>query len=646
MDTFYTDDIVFLYITIIQLIVLQLTSASSFNILGKIGELNYNSVVYIVMMLVSFFLYMIMCLLLKKKVGLNRINHRLYNFVYFLTFGFALHFLYRMYCNETSKMPFGSLLTDSFLREQVNHLMFTLFMSIAIVGLIYIILNCGKTIFGNVRIYFSVFFSLLGGVFSYAPNIFQYDKWELYHMDAYINSIVNVMFLIPYSDINSSIYGHYGLIYYPFVKLFGNDLNAIALTIALFTGITFLAAFYILQKLIKNDLLFLTSIIAVLSISFTFFGAGPYFQGMPHRCLFPILTLAFITWLNFNLKSNKIIYFLEFVFGVVAIVFNLETGVFCVGLLVLYNVLSKWEKTFKKNVLLFFKSSALIVVCVCAAYALVNFYNILLGGTWNSVKTFIYPFASEEYKVFSLLRLPLPPPDTPYFLYIVVFSYAAFSSSYNILFNNRRQCLDIEKFIIAISGLGSLLYFINRTAPGNLFISHFQMVILLAVFSDTFINMDKRIVYDEASGKTLNILASFIAFFLVGWFAIEGVISVGNAITYREKGVWETSALEQDLNAFEKWAPKGAVAFGMGISELYYELGLNTGIHITDWPDMNHFSLKRLDDNLSQCSEVVVSEYSIKLFNNISLLLKNNGYYEKERFVGKIIKCVHYKKLN
>ena len=136
MDTFNTDDIVFLYITIIQLIVLQLTSASSFNILGKIGELNYNSVVYIVMMLVSFFLYMIMCLLLKKKVSLNRINHRLYNFVYFLTFGFALHFLYRMYCNETSKMPFGSLLTDSFLREQVNHLMFTLFMSIAIVGLI------------------------------------------------------------------------------------------------------------------------------------------------------------------------------------------------------------------------------------------------------------------------------------------------------------------------------------------------------------------------------------------------------------------------------------------------------------------------------------------------------------------------------
>ena len=67
MDTFNTDDIVFLYITIIQLIVLQLTSASSFNILGKIGELNYNSVVYIVMMLVSFFLYMIMCLLLKKR---------------------------------------------------------------------------------------------------------------------------------------------------------------------------------------------------------------------------------------------------------------------------------------------------------------------------------------------------------------------------------------------------------------------------------------------------------------------------------------------------------------------------------------------------------------------------------------------------
>lgn len=646
MNNANTEGVLFLLVVVFQLLFLRLASISSFNISGKLYEYNFNNIVYIALLILSFLIYIILYSFLKKQITTNKISHRIYNTMYFLMFGFSLHFLYNMYCNETKAMPFGHFLVHSFVREHANHFLFSLFMSIVVIGLIIIILLSEKKILGKIRMYYAFFFSSLGAMFAYAPNIFQYDRWELWHMHAYINSIINVMHLIPYSDVNSSIYGHYGLIYYLFVKLFGSNLNAISITIALFTGITYLASFYVINKLVKNDLLFITSTISVLAMSCTYFGAGPYFQGMPHRCLFPMLTIAFITWRHYNTCSQKLLYLKELLFGVISIVFNLETGVCCVGIIVIYDLLSQWRKPLKDNLFLFAKSAFLIVSCIVLAYLFVNFYNITLEGEWNSINTFIYPFASESYHVFSDLRLPIPPPETPYFLYVVVFSYAAFSSLKNIIFEKKQQYLDIEKLIIAISGLSSLFYFINRTAPGNLFISHIQLVILLSVFADTFVSINKQIVYNNLSHKTLKVLASFLSIFLIGWFAIEGMISIGNVITYREKGVWDTNSFNKDINDFSNWVPENAVAFGMGVPELYYTLGLNTHIYITDWSDMNKFSLSKLNDVLLQSNEVIVSEHSIKIFKSIPLMIRKNGYNEKRRFIGNNFTLIHYQKAN
>ena len=124
------------------------------------------------------------------------------------------------------------------------------------------------------------------------------------------------------------------------------------------------------------------------------------------------------------------------------------------------------------------------------------------------------------------------------------------------------------------------------------------------------------------------------------------MISIGNVITYREKGVWDTNSFNKDINDFSNWVPENAVAFGMGVPELYYTLGLNTHIYITDWSDMNKFSLSKLNDVLLQSNEVIVSEHSIKIFKSIPLMIRKNGYNEKRRFIGNNFTLIHYQKAN
>ena len=94
-----------------------------------------------------------------------------------------------------------------------------------------------------------------GATFAYTPNPFKNDIWGVYHTHAYTNSIVHVANLEPYNDIMKSIYDHYAMVYFPFVRLFGNDYYAIAITIALFTIVMYFCAFYVLINTIKDDLL-------------------------------------------------------------------------------------------------------------------------------------------------------------------------------------------------------------------------------------------------------------------------------------------------------------------------------------------------------------------------------------------------------
>ena len=82
-------------------------------------------------------------------------------------------------------------------------------------------------------------------------NTFEGDP---YHGEAYLESIYNVADGIPYEELTTGIYGHYGLFFLLPMKIFGAKAVVIQFLIALVGVVTDLAMLYCIHHLIKKEL--------------------------------------------------------------------------------------------------------------------------------------------------------------------------------------------------------------------------------------------------------------------------------------------------------------------------------------------------------------------------------------------------------
>ncbi len=57
------------------------------------------------------------------------------------------------------------------------------------------------------------FLTLLVAYNFYTPEVFSETNRTVFYMDAYFNSIYNVLHGSPYTEYTTSIYGHYGILY-------------------------------------------------------------------------------------------------------------------------------------------------------------------------------------------------------------------------------------------------------------------------------------------------------------------------------------------------------------------------------------------------------------------------------------------------
>ncbi len=608
------------------------------NCTGIIHGINYNYFVYFAVAVSAFGVFLICRFFFCKNDFSNK--QALFSFAYIVSACATMIFLYIIYDRETQDTIASYDWRLGFIREDYPHPLFAVCMLIAISV-------CGVVIRNKIRVHiclrylFSLILAFVGGTFAYAPNPFQNGIWGVYHIHAYTNSIVHIANLEPYDDIVKSIYGHYAMVYFPFVRLLGDDFYAIARTIAVFTFVVYFCAFYVLINTVKDDLLCIFSMIAVLGTSITFMGKGEYFQIMPHRCLFPIVVLAFIVWHNKH-RSIKYIFAIGcLLLGMFSILFNLETGLVCAIVLAIAFFLDKPRNGFIKWIKGMVIAAIFCVVCFVGAYLLVNAYNLKVDGSWNSIKTFIFPIASEGYNMQEILRTPIPKPLTGFMVHIVVFLVTAFSAFLKLI-----KCDDCERdktyfrLIISICGMGVFTYFINRTVGFGLSISHIQLIILLAVYADMFVSLlPDKVRMKRAPEETYIFLFSMIAFELVIWFALEGIMGVGNIIENHRDTVWDKSSLEIDIENFAQWKPDNATAIGIGVPELYYQIGEDVGLVLTDWGGtIDHPGFMKLGRFLeNETDEVIVGDvYAIEW--------ALEDYEEIDRFEGNNFKMKYYKK--
>lgn len=626
--------IVYLGCIFIVFLGFNILSNLKLNEIGTIYGYNYNIIAYILVLLLTS-IFSILCIMLHK----NAINKHRYigkqtknrwNIIMTVTFLLGASYLIIFYNTENNVYPGPGV---NFLRLVVKvHYVYLIFIIILSILLTLLIIYCAQKIPKYIRKLLAIFISLVCSCLTFAPNCYMDQGGTLYHIDAYVNSIINVLRYEPYSSFNTCIYGHYGIFYLPLVKLFELFLGryqSIAAAISLITFATFLCAIYVCDKLIANDIVFTISSTAICGMIILLYWNGQYYQVNPHRLFSVMVMLAFIAH-NLSKEHNNRINLLAFIICTISIDWNLELGLISTATYVLYRVIRrKLTIHNKRHVLIssILLGALYIFLAFLTAYLIVCIYNIAVGSNQLlKLNDFIYPFGKNEYSVDSL-RLPLPSGCTLYILQIAVFiisivnSALYFTNHENYDINIYSDRIHVLQSCIAFSGIGAITYFINRAAYANISITWIQMILILGIIADrlpqkfgTKLKSDPIV----ASGCTIG------AIFLSA-LGVETVMNLNGAFMQRATSVWDTSTMAEFAETIEKNVPRNTFAIGNGTAELYWILDWDPQIACTDFPDMNDTTREYIKDKLKDQELIFVSN---DLLDDELL----NGYIVKETY--------------
>lgn len=221
---------------------------------------------------------------------------------------------------------------DSWARFYVRHYINKVLAVIIGLALMTLLYSMEVTLKNNIRYLAVAVCSFIVAISEYAPNPLYDIGGGINHYDSYTVSIFNALAGAPFSDINRSIYGHYAIIYYPFVKLLGGGTAGVALAISFFSICTILFMSLAGLKMIKDDKIFLLYECALLFVTSVIFLRGGYYQAFPHRCFFPALMFflcACINGIDSGDKKYRCFKYAGWVIIAFALMWNFETGIVC-----------------------------------------------------------------------------------------------------------------------------------------------------------------------------------------------------------------------------------------------------------------------------------------------------------------------------
>lgn len=552
--------------------------------------------------------------------------------------------LYKSYIIETK----GAVnYPGQYLRHRMPQSLYFIFLTAAVLAMIciiyknHLIRNMEKRFSSKgLRIIISGSIALAQAVFLYSPNFIK-DTWGIYHIDAYTNSIINALRFEPYSIENISIYGHYGVFYILPVKVlcaFGlNEWEAITVSIVFFGLIAFILQNWMIHKMVQNDGIFILSSLALAVPSFQFF-PGQYYQLYPHRILFPGIILAGCIF-SYEHHNNKKISRLMWIVSTLAILWNFETGIVAALVWVicsLYIFTADQNKIRIRIIIFYFIKFIYIII---ASYVALNIYNILLGGKIISVKSFIYPIASEKYNIL-ILQLPLQKPFDGYFMAVFLF-LGVIGLYFGKILKIELSKEELYIILTAIMGLGLYSYYMNRVVNTNGGIICFEFVCIAAYMIDGYVG--RRIITAEgdgvisaAEGKIFLKVSDVYCLIFITVLTSMGLsawASFGETLSVKLDAGYEREELYEFIDYVNDKLPKDTPGYGTGVSELYSIMNRVTGIYIGDWPDIEGFggivNQSAIDKLQKQIAE---NKYEFILVNEGHEIYLPEGYEEVDRF--------------
>ena len=603
---------------------------------------NYNLISYVIMLLlVCAFIGVILLICCKKafsekKTELRESSVKMDRMLAGVIVLSGIAFLFLVYLMENTVLPEGS--ANQYIRSQISKPFYAVLVCFAFAVYIIIASKYGITVKKG-RWLAGTFFAALCAFCCYSPNLFSDDY---YHIHAYTNSIVHVANLNPFDQSNISIYGHYGLLYLPFVKLFGNDYTAIALSIALAAFASYYFVFDVCNKWIRKDSVYFLSILAICTIPMMFYRNSQYYQVQPHRLLFPAASLFFVSRTVQGNGLNRKIWLGEFIIGTLGVIWNLETGIIAIAVFCLFNLAmekSGGSDHKSRMVRIILKDIALSAGCILGAYLTINLYSFAVGSRrLMSFGRFIFPLDNQSYQI-DELKTPLCTPFCVYMIQLIVFSCVMLNASQALFrkdVSTEYRKSRIVLLCVAISGFGSAVYFVNRMTYANIAISWIQMILAMGILGDEGLTElsakdeeGKERFYSRIAGKMVLLLYVFA-------FAIEGCMGFETTIQKRLSTSWDTGAVEEftRTEASEINEYPDILAFGYGVPELMFQIHRNDVIPMIDWSDMNEETDDRVDALAHEYAALKKPIFvSIDYWANF---VESWGYSRKDYDIGKL----------
>lgn len=473
---------------------------------------------------------------------------------------------------------------------------------------------CAKKRCVAIRIMFASAVVFLQGLMLYAPNFLKITGGGPLHADAYTTSIINVLHGMPYEDYSSPVYGHYGLILAPFVKILNmlglNEWLAVSISIVIIGIIAFGLNAIVLSRLVDSDFLFCISLMATAVVSFQI-QTGEFWQLIPHRLLFQSVILFVIssTFGEHSLKmmssdsevlrcysKKKIL--LGWVLVSIGMIWNPDVGIICCVIWICCCIYAKAKRNGKYDIYIVFFNLLYAVAAFIVGWCVVNIYNILVGGSLIDLRTYLFPLLDSNYT--KMIQHALPNAYGWHFYAFLLFGGAIVWFLPGVF----KISIDSKKMLCvaaATMGLGTMIYYINRPAFGNACIAIFSVVLICAYilnsvdFKDA-VNKSARWI---CTVKEICIIV-FPVLIAISSMLLGTLSSFGKEIEARTLNEWDRKGIESFVGEIDASLPDDTVAFGFMTSQLMAYMDRKTGIYTTDWENIIMPHVEYLNELLRQ----------------------------------------------
>lgn len=451
----------------------------------------------------------------------------------------------------------------------------------------------------------------------YRGNVFDGD---LFHFDAYYHSIYKIYQLQPYSEINSGIYGFYGMLLLPFTRVMGVSYDKVIALLAILDGVTLACCFYVVDSLFSH-----TWIKVVTAVSLSSFvvweRTAIYCQMFPHRILFGGIILAYIVWGTKHKKNNSWYVAIGTILCILSIAWNVETGIAVTLAFVggyIAALCRKWKIIQKTWWLHSLGALFIIPVSFLGAYGMVGAYNLLTGGQFLTIKTFLFPLVGSEQDFIDLLYVNLPVQLSPWMgclaIILICTAYVMKRCFFENTADSQTEILTAAIILVAIQ----MVYYVNRASQNCLYIVIPVMGILMGWIAEKT---------GKSKDRIYRVLFSWIATVLLMMAIVFPVRLIVQQKSYVSQRNMEK--IEQFAEQVKKAVPADTVGFGEGIDEIYSYLGWNTGYFGMDMPDIlysNQVCVDYIFNLIEESDSIFVNDDSL---NTLSYYFGNNTWKEE-----------------